>query len=55
LTFRFLSNSNFIYFTTHLKQVIQLILIMLVGTDVCVHVWEETRIPGGNPPDSRRS
>ena len=26
---------------------------MLVGTDVCVrmvYVWEETRVPGGNPP-----
>ena len=28
-------------------------LIMLVGTDVCilvVFVWEETGAPGGNPP-----
>ena len=44
---------NFIYFTNITKQVIQLILIMLVGTDVCVRivfVWEETGIPGGNPP-----
>jgi len=35
------------------KQVIQLILIMLVGTDICVpvvFVWEETGVPGGNPP-----
>jgi len=35
----------FIYFTTITKQVIQLILIMLVGSDVCVRmvfVWEET-------------
>jgi len=42
---------NFIYFTTITKQVIQLILIMLVGTDVSVRmvfVWEETRVPGGN-------
>ena len=34
---------NFIYFTTITKQVIQLLLIMLVGTDVCVRmvfVWE---------------
>ena len=26
---------------------------MLVGTDVCVpvvFVWEETEVPGGNPP-----
>ena len=33
------------YFTTITKQVIQLTLIMLVGTDVCVRmvfVWEET-------------
>ena len=40
---------NFIYFTTITKQVIQLILIMLVGTDVCVRmvfVWEETGEPG---------
>ena len=38
-------NSNFIYFKTITKQVIQLISIMLVGTDVCVRmvfVWEET-------------
>ena len=30
------------------KQVIQLILIMLVGTDVCIRmvfVWEETGVP----------
>jgi len=36
-----------------MKQVIQLILIMLVGTDVCVRkvfVWEETGAPGANPP-----
>jgi len=44
---------NFIYFTTITKQVIQLILIMLVGTDVCVRmvfVWEEIGVLGGNPP-----
>jgi len=38
-------NLNFIYFTTITKQVLQLILIMLVGTDVCIWVvsmWEET-------------
>jgi len=29
---------NFIYFTTITKQIIQLVLIMLVGTDVCVLV-----------------
>ena len=23
---------------------------MHVGTDVCVFVWEETGVPGGNPP-----
>ena len=43
-----------IYFTTITKQVIQLILIMLVGTDVWVRVvlvWKETGgVPGGNPP-----
>ena len=42
-----------IYFTTITKKVIQLILIMLVGTDVCVRavfVWEETGVPRGNPP-----
>jgi len=36
-----------------MKQVIHLILIMLVGTDVCVPVvfmWEETVVPGGNSP-----
>jgi len=40
------------YFTMIMKQVIQRILIMLVGTDVCgrmVFVWEETGVPGGNP------
>ena len=40
------------YFTTITKQVIQLILIMLGGTDVCVpvvFVWKETGVPGGNP------
>jgi len=44
---------NFIYFTTITKQVIQLLLIMLVGTDVCVRmvfVWEETGVPGEIPP-----
>ena len=44
---------NFIYFTTITKQIIQLVLIMLVGTDVCVlvvFVCEETGVPGGNPP-----
>ena len=44
---------NVIYFTTITKQVIQLILIMLVGTDVCIRmvfVWEETGVPGANPP-----
>ena len=44
---------NFIYFTTITKRVIQLILIMLVGTDVCVRMvfgWEETGVPGGNAP-----
>ena len=41
------------YFTMFTKQVIQLILIMRVGTDVwarVVFVWEETGVPGGNPP-----
>ena len=33
-----LKSLNFIYFTTITKQVIQLILIMLVGTDVCVRM-----------------
>jgi len=36
-----------------MKQVIQLILIMLVGTDVYVRmvfVWNETGVPGGNTP-----
>ena len=38
---------NFIYFTTITKQVLQLILIMLIGTDVCIRmvfVWEETQL-----------
>ena len=41
------------YFTTIMKQVTQLTLIMLVDTDVCVPVvfeWEKTGVPGGNPP-----
>ena len=45
----------FFYFKKITKQVIQLILIMLVGTDVyvpVVFVWEETKVPGGNPPVS---
>ena len=36
-----------------MKQVKQLILIMLVGTDVCVpsvFMWEENGVPGGIPP-----
>jgi len=44
---------NFIYFTTITKQVIHLIFIMLVRTDVSVpvvFVWEGTGSPGGNPP-----
>ena len=48
-----LKSLNFIYFTTITKQVIQLILIKLVGTDVCVRmvfVCEETGVPWGNPP-----
>ena len=46
-------NLNYIYFTTITKQCIQLILIMLVGTDVCVRMVfmrEETGVPKGNPP-----
>ena len=41
------------YFTTITKQFIQLILILLVDIDFCVpmdFVWEETGVPGGNPP-----
>ena len=41
------------YFTTITKQVIQLILITLVGTVVYVRmvfVWEENVVFGGNPP-----
>ena len=44
---------NFIYFTTITRQVIQLILIMLVGNDVWVRMvfkWEETGVPEGNLP-----
>jgi len=44
---------NFIYFTTITKQVLQLVLIMLVGTNVCVwmvFVWEGTGVPEGNSP-----
>jgi len=39
--------------TTITKQFIQLILIMLVGNDICVplvFVWEKTGVPGGNSP-----
>jgi len=43
------SNSNFNYFTTITKsKYIQLLFIMLVGTDVCarmVFVWEDTNLP----------
>ena len=41
-------NNFFIYFSTITKQIIQLILTMFVGTDVCVRVvvvWEETGVP----------
>ena len=44
---------DFIYFRKITKQVIQLILIMLVGTNIGVpiaFVWEETGVPVGNPP-----
>jgi len=44
-------NLNFIYCTTIKKQAKQLILIMLVGTDVCVRVvfvLEETKYPEKN-------
>ena len=44
---------KFFYFTMITKQAISLILIMLVGTDVCVRVvfvWEESGVPGGNSP-----
>ena len=40
-----------------MKQVIQFILIMLVGTDVCipmVFVWEETTVPRGNHSTQRK-
>jgi len=38
LVVSFILEINFIYFTTITKQVIQLILIMLVGTDVSVRM-----------------
>ena len=41
-------------FTAITKQIIQLILIMLVGAHVCVwmvFVCEETGVPGGNLSD----
>jgi len=44
-----MNSLHFIYFTTIRKQVKQLILIMLVGTDVYVRmvfVWEETGVHG---------
>ena len=43
--------SIYSFFTTIMKQVVQLILIMLFGTDVCVQVvcvWEETGVLEGN-------
>ena len=43
----------YIQFTTITKQVVQLVLIMLVGTNDCVRlisVWEESGVPGENPP-----
>ena len=48
-----LKSLKLIYFTTITKQVLQLILIMLFGTDVSVWVvflWEETGVTGVNPP-----
>ena len=41
------NNNNLNYILQRLRN------IMLVGTDVCVQmvfVWEETGVPGGNPP-----
>ena len=32
------------------NKYIQLILIMVIGTDVCVCVGANLRVPGGNPP-----
>ena len=43
----------YLFYNDYEKQVIQLKLIILVGTDVCVgmvFVLEETVVPGGNPP-----
>ena len=49
------NTNNFItnLYNNNVRNVKQLISIMLVGTDVCipvVFVWEETGVPGGNPP-----
>jgi len=46
----YLFNLNFIYFTTITKQAIQLLLIMLVGTDV---VLDGLRV-GGNQSTQRK-
>ena len=44
---------NLIYFTLITKQFIQLMSVFLTCTNFQVHVlflWEETGVPGGNPP-----
>lgn len=45
-------NWTFFYFKTIAKQVLQLLLISIVGTDVSVKgslIWEEAGVPGKNP------
>lgn len=45
--YKFINKLNFIYFSTIDKQVLQLILISFVGTDVSVRVslmWEEASL-----------
>jgi len=48
---KYIEKNQTSYYTTITNQVIQLVLVMLVGTHICVSVvfvWEETRVPGGN-------
>lgn len=49
---RKLKNLTELYFTTNDKQVLQLIWVSLIGTDVSMRgslLWEEARVPGKNP------
>lgn len=43
---------NLTYFTTINKEILQLILMLFISSDISVKrqlMWEETRVPGENP------